>query len=271
MACSLVQKGFSLFDEPVVVKLLSTPRLCEESIHALSSLIHKLFKIVDLQTCTEETLHFKERSYTKILLVLPDALSASQIKLSRAVEEEIKRHCLEGSVKVLGVCAGAFYLSDKVEYEGLEMDHSRYLTLFDGIAKGPLYVEDETKWKLQAQKVKILATQALGCAVALGGTFFSPKEAQTPSSDFKVLATTLDKDEEKPIALASCKDARGFFSALLLGTHFEFEATEQGLKNLKQFFPSKKGEIEKIQHSLTETKEFRLCAMQGFLQELGFR
>lgn len=270
MAIACAQKVSGFFEEPVVIKLLSTPLVSFECVEALAQMMRKLFLSLEIQKCTEESLDFTETSSKKILLVLPDAMSVSHIKISAALQERIKFLCKEGHVKILGVCAGAFYLSQDVEYKGVKIEHTRVLTLFSGLTQGPFYVE-EKEWEIRAERVQILATQKFGSVTVIGGASFVPKQTQDHEIDSKPLALCETKTGNHVVALATSRDKAGIFSTLLLGSHFEFEAQHSGFSCLKTSFPEKKESVEKIQHALAESKDFRLCAMHGFLQELGFK
>ena len=268
MACLIKKHDLTLFEEPVIMKILSTPALFSESIDGITMMMSRLFRSIHFQTFTEENLDFKERGSSKILLVLPDAKSASEIKLSEALQQKIHEFCHQGVIKILGICAGAFYLAKNIEYQKEKVHHPRTFTLFDGTALGPIEPHEASGWKLSAQKIHLCTTKEEGFSTMLGGVFFVPSDAQ---SDSKPLAYIEKEGQQQAVAVATHKDIHGQWGAVLLGTHLEFESTSKGFYDLKQFFPFKRKEIEEIQENLKESKEFRLCAMHSFLAELGFK
>ena len=264
--------SLKVFKEPVVVKVLSGPHVSLESSEALCALHSLFFEKIEIQKVEEKDLHFKELGTRKILLVFPGALHLSDLNFSKAQQEEIKRLCEGGMIKIVAVSGGAFFVSKEIVFQKQRKINHRKMVLFDGICYGPAFSHDEGSWDASAEKVKVIAEKKIssGFATMIGGGFFIPSSELKEGADFEVLAK-YEELEGEPIAAIACLPHQGEFNALLIGAHFEYEHHDHAFNVIAKLAPEKERGIDEVVTKLFSSTEFRHQSFLRFLTKLGFR
>lgn len=171
------------------------------------------------------------------------------------------RNFVRGGGVYLGICAGAYFGADTVDFAtdspGSGIYAKRDLKFFPGVAKGPMVpYESGSRSGERAQNVRIQIGTEEGYDFYSyyngGGTFLIDK----PMSGVEILGRYIDHEEQP--AIIRCSFGSGY--AILSGVHFEF-ASEMMEKTLfKEIKPIGEGVIAKVQ----STDELR----QSFLQKM---
>jgi len=264
---------FTMFQEPVVVKILSGEHFSHESVKALANIVSKFFKILEIQKVKEQELHFKELGKRKILLILPGASDLRAIDLSLEQQALINLYAAHGAIKVLAVCAGAFYASKSIIYHGEERHSDKQFFLFRGSACGPAFMGDDPKWNISSQSISLegVIPRETGYATFIKGGFFVPDPQLIEGKDYFVLSR-YEKLPARPIAALACLCcATSDFHAVLMGPHVEFNAEDESFDSLKTAFAHKATLVEKIVEDLHITASFRMHFFQQVFSRLGFK
>lgn len=266
--------GLSLkpFHDPIVVKILSGDGFSYESIAALETLVVSFFQKCEIQKLKEKDLHFSEIKFKKILLIIPGASDLSKITLSLEQQREIDVFCKKGLIKILAVCAGAFFVSKNIIYNGSIKKSVREVSLFDGSCIGPVFDEEMDGWKISAQKILLCSprNEESGYLTFLGGGFFVPSDTLKENIHYKVLSRYLDREGE-PVASISCCPLENQFNAVLIGPHLEYSSITDAFRTLRDAFPHKSEKIESILQKLSSTELFRSKLIKQHFEVLGLR
>jgi biotin--protein ligase len=148
-------------------------------------------------------------------------------RLAGAANAQIRRFVEEGG-GYLGLCAGGYYGSARVEFDRggeLEVAGSRALAFFPGVAIGPAYGPGTFRYESQAGARAAALALSLGddgapmgpCVVYFNGGCFFAEAERFPA--VKVLARYRELPGE-PAAIVACAVGRG--TAILSGVHPEF-------------------------------------------------
>jgi glutamine amidotransferase-like uncharacterized protein len=261
------------FQEPVVVKILSGEHFSHESVKALVHIVSKFFNKFELQKVKEHDLHFKELGNRKILLIIPGTSDIKAIDLSLEQQELINLYAAHGAIKVLAVCAGAFYASKSLIYNGERRHSDKQFFLFRGSACGPAFMGDDPKWNISSQSISLegIIPRETGYATFIKGGFFIPDPELIEEKDYFVLSR-YEKLPARPIAALACLScAKSDFHAVLMGPHVEFDAEDESFESLKTAFAHKAPCVEKIVEDLHTTTAFRLHFFQQVFSRLGFK
>jgi glutamine amidotransferase-like uncharacterized protein len=261
------------FQEPVVVKILSGEHFSHESVRALAHIVSKFFTTLELQNVKEQELHFKELGSRKILLIIPGASDLKAIDLSLEQQAVINLYAGLGAIKVLAVCAGAFYASKSIIYLGEKRHSEKKFFLFGGSACGPAFMGEDPKWNISSQSVSLegVMPRETGYATFINGGFFVPDSQLIEGKDFVTLSR-YEKLPAQPIAALAClPGVNGNFHAVLMGPHLEFDAQDECFESLKTAFAHKATFVEKVVEDLHATSEFRRHFFQQVFSRLGFK
>lgn len=174
MSSAVSKSTFIKFQEPVVIKILSGEHFSHESVQALAKVASIFFSFVEIQKIKEEDLHFKELGKRKILLIFPGAADLKKISLTIEQQEEINLHARTGSIKVLAVCAGAFFASESIIYEDQKRHEEKKLCLFKGSSCGPAFQSEDPRWTISSQQISCEIHREVenGYVTMIGGGFF---------------------------------------------------------------------------------------------------
>lgn len=133
--------------------------------------------------------------------------------------ERIRRYVEEGG-GYLGICAGAYFAADIIEFEKgahLQVCGSRSLKFYPGRAIGPTYGHGRYSYEDQhIEAAPISWNHEEGFTYFNGGCYFDSAQ-QFPN--VRVLSQYLNV-EDKPAAIVECTVGKG--KALLSGVHVEF-------------------------------------------------
>ncbi|MBI2743345.1 MAG: hypothetical protein HYX48_05455 [Chlamydiales bacterium] len=137
------------------------------------------------------------------------------------------RRFVEAGGSYLGLCAGAYFASESIEFEKggrLQVCGRRSLELYPGIAVGPAYGPGKYSYENdQGVEAAHISWGDEECfAYFNGGCYF---ESPHQFSNVRILSSYLNL-EERPAAMIECKVGNG--RALLSGVHIEFNSALLG-------------------------------------------
>jgi biotin---protein ligase len=197
--------------------------------HTLSSLKALLVPHFAVQIVSATALATQPWSKSCALLVIPGGRDLPYIT-SLATATNIIRSYVEDGGAFLGICAGAYYASRRVEWETgtkLEVSGDRPLGFFDGICKGCVYPGFEYESESGARAIAIedvdKAEIVHGIYFNGGGEFLGVDTSKTASA----LAKYVEDEGHGKIAAVRCRVGKG--SAVLWGTHPEYPLTTEPL------------------------------------------
>ena len=245
------------FQEPIVVKILSGEGFSYESVTAIETLVESFFQKCQIQKLKERELHFSEIKSKKILLIIPGASDV---------------FCKKGLIKILAVCAGAFFVSKNIIYSGSLKKSVKDVSLFDGSCVGPAFDDEADGWKISAQKLLLCSPkkEERGYLTYIGGGYFVPDDTLKENVHYQVLSRYLDREGE-PVASLSCCPLERHFNAVLIGPHIEYSSTTHAFKTLREAFPLKLEKIDGILDKLSSSASFRVRFIQRHFEVLGLR
>lgn len=173
MTSSVYRSTCTKFEEPVVVKILSGEHFSHESVQALAKVVSVFFSFLEVQKLTEADLHFKELGKRKVLLIFPGASDLRKISLTIKQQEEINLHARTGNIKVLAVCAGAFFASESIIYDDQKRHEEKKLCLFKGSSCGPAFQSEDPRWNISSEQISLQNHQDVerGHVTMIGGGF----------------------------------------------------------------------------------------------------
>jgi glutamine amidotransferase-like uncharacterized protein len=257
------------FTEPVIVKIFSGTRVSYESVKGLTNVIQTLFKHPMIETIEEESgLHFRDIDLTmKTVVVLPGARTTREWNFTSEQKKEMQSLCERGLIKVLLVCAGAFYASETVVYNQQSKEKDSSFSLFKGACVGPAFQTKE-KFDIQVEPVTVPCGEGniVINVVMNGGGYFVPPAKE---ENYEVLAR-YKSIEKEPIAALACQPNKdGTYNAVLVAPHFEHDEDTIDFESLERMFPDQKGNFTSMAKKLNHSRLFRLAAMQGFFEKMG--
>lgn len=273
MSLAVSKTAFTKFQEPVVVKILSGEHFSHESVQALGKVATIFFSILELQKLNEEDLHFKELGTRNILLIFPGAAELKKISLTVEQQEEINLHARTGNIKVLAVCAGAFFASESIIYDDQKRHEDKKLCLFKGSSCGPAFPSEDPRWTISSQQIscEFRPEEEKGYVTMIGGGFFLPSPKLVEGKDYCVISrySTLPG---APIAALTCiPNSEGNFNVALIGPHAEYEGYDECFFFLKQGFPDKALKVDQITQDLSGSSSFRKHLFHFIFSRLGFK
>jgi len=145
------------------------------------------------------------------------------------------RSYVEQGGAYLGICAGAYYASRRIEWETgtkLEISGERPLGFFDGVCKGSVYpgFAYESESGARAVSIEDVETGEIvrGMYHNGGGEFLDADHVQNT----KVIARYMDDEGEEKVAAVQCKVRKG--TAILWGAHPEYPLIKEPLLSALQ-------------------------------------
>ncbi|MCH9630911.1 MAG: hypothetical protein S4CHLAM37_09210 [Chlamydiia bacterium] len=261
------------FNNPAVVKIMRGLNFSHESSIGLEATLRKLFneRTTDFQIHDEDSLHFREiESDIPIdtLLVFPGAPSISKWKFSDVLQHRIQKYYDNGLLKVVGVCAGAFFCSRHVVYRERKGTES-LINIFKGTCKGPAYRGNEPAYGRANIRVEplTLLDRKVTCHVTMnGGGYFEIDPESEPVVDVKAVY-----EHSKEPAIIACRPHPDRpHGAVFMGPHFEYGAQSEAFHSYETLFPEVKGDLAQMRKKLALSEDLRMEALTGYIEELGF-
>jgi glutamine amidotransferase-like uncharacterized protein len=172
------------------------------------------------------------------LLIMPGGRDVYYHSALSGIGTEKIREFVEKGGNYLGLCAGAYFASNEIEFEKggqLQVCAKRDLQFYPGVAIGPAYGLGKYSYENdQGVEAALISWKQFECfAFFNGGCFFDKPEN---FSNVEVLSSYSSLDE-KPAAIVSCKIGKG--KALLSGVHIEYSAPflSRNGRALERIFP----------------------------------
>lgn len=197
-------------------------------------------------TADHETINSDHWRHITSLLVMPGGADSSYMdKLKVAGNKNILTYVEQGG-KYLGLCAGAYYAADRIEFlkgdKSCEIIAKRDLKFYPGLIAGPLYFKRDVKHPsiytcARAVEITWQGNETAACTQNLyyngGGSFVDAPEF----ANVQVLARYATEIEDaNSAAIVECTVGNG--SAILSGVHFEYNyAHEPSWRNLSDMQP----------------------------------
>ena len=260
------------FIEPIHINVLYGEHFSHESSEGIVRLVSSLFKIVDIFRVNERQLEDQLNdgalsASIKTMVIFPGARTVRDWAFTKSLKAKILDKNKIGEILLVGICAGAFFLSNDIEFNKMKRQHDNYLPIFQGQCVGPVFtqVEDASAAGYRINITDIRLAEAATMKVAVSGAgYFRPGSGMQEEVDYEVLAR-YESIESRPIAAIACTPFRGCFHTLLVGPHFEYEADD--LQKIKEDVPDVKPMIPQLE----ESKVARLKAIYSFFTRLGLK
>jgi biotin--protein ligase len=233
---------------------------------ALRHTVKSLQKEVDLTSHTlkrldAEVLIASPWENRTALLIMPGGRDVFYHEALHGAGTHKMRKFVEKGGSYLGLCAGAYFAADLIEFEKggrLQVCGKRSLELYPGLARGPALGLGKYSYESdQGVEAARISWQEGECLTYFnGGCLF-----ETPDKfpHVQVLSSYVDL-EEKPAAVVSCKIGKG--EAILSGVHLEFSAA-----SLTRSSP----QMDRVLPMLHSAEEKRREIFRALLQRLGLR
>ncbi|KAJ3306136.1 biotin holocarboxylase synthetase [Kappamyces sp. JEL0829] len=213
---------------------------------------HSLKAHFDVMMVNEKVLLQQPWQDSTALLVMPggrDLLYLDALKSEGC--EKIRKYVHDGG-RYLGVCAGAYFAANELEFEvdrpEYKVDGKRPLKFFPGLAKGSVVPGFKYASEAGAAAVTIKpldgTSNPLGVYVN-GGPYFTNVE---PSRQH--LVETVAAYDDNTAAIVKCSVGSGW--AILTGPHLEVNShhIEESIKHLETDIASGRGETEQLSKDL---------------------
>ncbi len=206
------------------------------------------------------------------LLIMPGGRDLPYLEKLRGIGNAQIRSAVQRGMRYLGLCAGAYYACDRIEFEqggNLEVVGPRELRFFPGLGKGPLsgprtYQYDSTigARALQIHLTERSLTQTVGTpssptkffAYLNGGCAFVDAEAH---ADVKIFAEA-QSPERSAVIIGRCVGAG---RVLLSGVHIEYDLDHFDLND-----PHLSCIVPKLKQN-DSTRRQVLCSLVNWLME----
>jgi biotin--protein ligase len=171
------------------------------------------------------------------------------------------RHFVEKGGSYLGLCAGAYFAAEAIEFEKggrLQVCGKRSLELFPGRALGPAYGPGKYSYENEqgVEAAHISWGEEECFAYFNGGCYF---EGAHKFANVRVLSSYLNL-EDRPAAVIECSVGKG--TALLSGVHIEFNSNLLGRGSHY---------LDRIHPLLEQTEKKRRAIFREVLKGLGLR
>lgn len=233
MASKLILSGiFSPFIEPIHIKILYGKHFSRESSEGLFKLVCNLFKNARVSQVDEDLLEIQLREQIleeklKNMIIFPGATTTRDWALKKSLKERIISQNKTGEILLVGVCAGAFFLSQDSQFNKVNREHENYVPIFQGSCVGPVFGKPEDSseigYSINTTEINVFKHTTMKVAVS-GAGYFDPRNI-IEDKDYQVLAR-YESVEGQPIAALACTPLEGYFNTLLIGPHFEYEADD---------------------------------------------
>ena len=267
-----IPRVFSKFVDPIHINVLCGMHFSHESSEGLIRLVSNLFESKCISRVNEEDLEgqLNEGMFSdgiKTMVIFPGARTVRDWAFTKSLKAKILDKNKIGEILLVGICAGAFFLSQDIQFNQRARQHDNYLPIFSGQSVGPVFtqVEDSSTagYKLNITDISLIGETAMKVAVS-GAGYFRPYSSMEEEVDYEVLAR-YESIEDRPIAALACTPIEGCFHTLLIGPHFEYEADD--LVKVKELVP----DVEPMISQLQESQTARLKAMHVFFAKLGLK
>jgi biotin--protein ligase len=233
---------------------------------ALKQLIHSLKREIDLSEHAIKRIDAKkltEEDWEKEakLLIIPGGRDVFyHAALNGRGTEKIRSFVREGG-GYLGICAGAYFAADRIEFEkgqALEVCGARSLKFFPGVAKGPAYGNNKYSYECtQGVEAAHISWGAETCHVYFnGGCTFESAEHMP---EMLTLSRYLDLASTPP---AIVQIAFGKGTAVLSGVHFEYNSS---------LFPNEDPHLAKISPFLKNAERNRRKIFREIMAFYGLK
>lgn len=245
------------------------PQSVANTVAMLQSLVASKYTIRTVDSTDITDNHW---AHSTVLLVIPGGADLPYVKkLSGIGNTNIKNFVAAGG-KFLGICAGAYYAADKIEfYKGdpaLEITGARELKFFPGLVSGPTYIGfDERKTEnidgIRAVQINwngdTKLTESEFVVYYNGGGHFVAAENYP---NIKLLAYHASKENASNANLAAIVECNvGAGKAILSGVHFEWDP---------QLIDTKRSpSLLSIKQQLIQGNTARLVLAKHLLTRLG--
>jgi len=209
------------------------------SAYSVNSIVHSLSlfgidKTHEIQKISKDFFVQPSWEASTALLIFPGGRDLPYVEaLHKEPLRRIKQFVEEGG-KYLGICAGAYFACDSIEFakgEPLEVTGERALKFFPGKGIGPAYKEPAFSYGHESgaciAKLKTFLPSSKNLGVYFNGGCFFQQTLQDPS--IETLAQ-YEELEQTPSAIVKCKVKKGL--AILSGVHPEFSALQEEAKSL---------------------------------------
>jgi biotin--protein ligase len=197
--------------------------------HTLSSLRALLLPHFAVQTITAPALASQPWYGTCALLVIPGGRDMPYVSSLANANASIRSY-VEGGGTFLGICAGAYYASRRVEWETgtkMEVTGDRPLGFFDGVCKGSVYPGFAYESESGARAVSVEDVEQGEVVHGMyhngGGEFVGAEKLGST----EVIARYTEGEGEGKVAAVKCKVGKGL--AILWGTHPEYPLMKEPL------------------------------------------
>lgn len=196
--------------------------------HTIYSLKRLLAPRYAVQTVTAEVLISHPWAPTCALLVIPGGRDVPYVEALSRAAKRIESY-VRGGGSYLGLCAGAYFASARVEWEvgtKQEVVGDRPLRFFPGTCEGCTYKGFQYNSEAGAFAISIQPLDALGDSIdVLEGLYYNGgghflKGDQMAAKGISPLMSYIGGAGDGKIAAVSCKVGRGI--AVLSGVHFEY-------------------------------------------------
>jgi len=244
------------------------PKSLANTVSMLRSLVADFYVI---QTVGPDTIISRDWLEDTALLVMPGGADLPYMEKLGGVGNQNIRDYVQNGGKYLGICAGAYYAADSIEFAKgdprLEVVAARELKLYPGLMQGPTYAGFDyvTPQNIAGMRAATISWQA-GSPFASnqefvvyyngGGHFVAADEYQqvTTLAHYNPEA----QSQAAPAAIVECKYGMG--TAILSGLHFEWAA--ESLDGMDQ-------RLATIKSALLTAEQGRLALASHLLQRLG--
>jgi glutamine amidotransferase-like uncharacterized protein len=158
------------------------------------------------------------------LLIIPGGRDIFYHNSLKGAGTEKIRAFVENGGSYLGLCAGAYFACDRIEFEkgeAIEVCGPRSLKFFAGAAKGPAFGNNRYSYEnARGAEAARISWEKSACHVYFnGGCVFDP-DADLPES--RILSRYLDL-ENAPPAILHLPIGKG--NVILSGVHFEYQSS----------------------------------------------
>lgn len=202
------------------------------------------------------------------LLIVPGGADLPYMAMLRGQANANIKNYVENGGKYLGICAGAYYAADRIEFAKgdpvLEVVGDRELKFFPGIIAGPTYsgfsynVADISNMRVaeivwQAGKPFIIGHEFF--IFYYGGGHFVEPQAYPNVTVLANYGKLSSDSVHQPAAIVACKVGKG--KAILSGVHFEWEPgiiedSNLNMRNIKiQLLTTNADRLELVKHLLS--------------------
>lgn len=182
-----------------------------------------------VQIVTASALATQSWSNSCALLIIPGGRDVPYVTSLAAATPAIRSYVENGGA-FLGICAGAYFASRRVEWEmgsKLEVSGDRPLCFFDGVCKGSVYPGFVYESENGARAIAVEDVEGVEIVRGIyhngGGEFVDVESSRAA----EVFAKYVEGEGQGKIAAVRCRVGKGI--AILWGAHPEYPLTQEPL------------------------------------------